>query len=990
MVRKDILNMKQRNQLRVSIAVAWAASLLFGSGQACRAASDQQIITFNDNGGWCWFQDERALVVDGKLLIASVANAAGTDGAERGGNIEVTSFDLASSGPPTTTVLHAGLGNDDHDTPALLALPDGRILAVYATHGRDKLIRSRISTQPADATAWQPERQVAREAGVTYSNLFLLSDEGAGHGRLYDFYRGEKWNPNWICSDDLGASWQYGGWLVAFEGRPYVKYAANGRDTIHFVTTEHHPHNYPNSIYHAYLKDGAFYRSDGTKIQDAGTGPIRPDQATRIWAGDKDHVAWMCDMHLDADGHPYLAYSVQKQLDPNAIQYRYAHWDGSVWQDHFLAHAGTALYKGEEHYTGLVALDPADPDTLYISTDADPTTGAPLISAADQQRHYEIFAGRTRNGGITWTWRPVTKDSDADNIRPIVPIGCDSHQVLLWLRGTLTSFVQYDLDVVGIVEPNLPLAERIDNIFRQRISADAPGAAVAVLKDGAVVYKNGFGRAHLEYDIPITASTIFHVASVSKQFTAFAILLLAQDGKLSLDDDIRTHLPEVPDFGKTITIRHLIHHTSGLRDQWELFVMAGGRLDDVITQAHIMKLVQRQRDLNFDPGDEYLYCNTGYTLLAEIVARVSGQSFPEYTAAHIFAPLGMTGTHFHDDHELIVPNRAYSYARKDDGTFRKSVLSYANAGATSLFTTVEDLARWMRNFETKAVGGADVIDRMQRRGKLNSGRELSYACGLVHGAYRSLPTVGHGGADAGFRSSLLWFPEHDFGVIVLSNLGAFNPAGLAREVADVYLAEVLAPRIEKVETAPPAPAGVNPKLYADYAGRYQLPGVTTIIITAHDDRLLGRTLDSPELELHPESETRFSAMVDDSRVFLTFGRDEQGDVTQLIVNQDGQDMTAQRITDEPPMAAQLSEFAGDYYSDELDTVYTLLIQDGRLVARHRRHEDVPLDSAGADRFASATWWFKQLDFQRDDAGGITGFALTGERVRNLHFRKRGL
>ncbi|UCD52618.1 MAG: BNR-4 repeat-containing protein [Phycisphaerales bacterium] len=446
--------MDQPNEARISIVVTLMASLLLGSGRACLAASDRQVITFNDNGGWCWFQDERAIIVDGNLLIASVANARGTDGTGRGGNIEVTSFDLASGGPPTTTVLHAGLENDDHDAPALLALPDGRILAVYATHGREQLIRYRISTHPADVTTWQPERQVTREAGVTYSNLFFLSDEGDGNGRLYDFYRGEQWNPNWIFSDDSGASWQYGGRLIAFAGRPYVKYASNNRDTIHFITTEHHPHSFPNSIYHAYLKDGVPHRSDGTAIHGAGEGPIRPDQATTICTGDKDHVAWMCDLHLDSDGYPYLAYSVQKQLDPNGIHYRYARWNGHTWNDCFLAHAGTALYTGEEHYTGLVALDPADPNRLYIATDADPITGRPLTSRADQRRHYEIYAGRTRDGGATWTWRPVTKDSDSDNIRPIVPIGCGPQTVVLWLRGTYTSYQKYDLDIVGIVAEN--------------------------------------------------------------------------------------------------------------------------------------------------------------------------------------------------------------------------------------------------------------------------------------------------------------------------------------------------------------------------------------------------------------------------------------------------------------------------------------------------------------------------------------------------------
>lgn len=233
-----------------------------------------------------------------------------------------------------------------------------------------------------------------------------------------------------------------------------------------------------------------------------------------------------------------------------------------------------------------------------------------------------------------------------------------------------------------------PLTKKVDQLFATWDKPESPGAAIAVIKDGVVVYKRGYGSANLEYNVPITPQTVFHVASVSKQFTAFAIALLAHQGKLSLDDDIRKHLPEVPDFGKKITIRHLIHHTSGLRDQWTLLGMAGWRLDDVITKEHILKMVRHQKELNFDPGAENLYSNTGYTLLAVIVERVSGQSFRDYTDANIFKPLGMTNTHFHDDHERIVKNRAYSYSPAGPGGgFKAAPLNYANVGATSLFTT---------------------------------------------------------------------------------------------------------------------------------------------------------------------------------------------------------------------------------------------------------------------------------------------------------------
>jgi CubicO group peptidase (beta-lactamase class C family) len=380
----------------------------------------------------------------------------------------------------------------------------------------------------------------------------------------------------------------------------------------------------------------------------------------------------------------------------------------------------------------------------------------------------------------------------------------------------------------------------IDALFEQEIKKDSPGAAVAVIKDGSVIYKNGYGIACMDYDIPITPSTIFNVASVSKQFTAFVIALLADQGKLSLDDDIRKYLPEIYDFGKTITIRHLIHHTSGLRDQWELLMMAGWRIDDVITNEHILKIVRHQRELNFDPGEEYMYCNTGYTLMGEIVARVSGQSFREFTAKNIFEPLGMNNTHFHNDHEMIVRNMAYSYDLDGNNGFKKIIWSFANVGATSLFTTVEDLAKWLDNFDKKTVGGETVINQMLQKGKLNNGTELDYAFALVFGKYRELDNFGHGGMDAGYRSHIIFFPDQKFGVVVLSNLGSFSPYDLAMRVADIYLADQLAHMVEvKEETAMQQPEKTYSTTLDEYVGSYYSDELgTEYTMVIKDDKLV--------------------------------------------------------------------------------------------------------------------------------------------------------
>jgi CubicO group peptidase (beta-lactamase class C family) len=513
---------------------------------------------------------------------------------------------------------------------------------------------------------------------------------------------------------------------------------------------------------------------------------------------------------------------------------------------------------------------------------------------------------------------------------------------------------------------------------------DSPGAAVAVTQDGEIVYERGFGSAQLEYEVPITPTTVFHVASVSKQFTAFAVTLLADQGKLSLDDDIREYLPELHDFGTTITIRHLIHHTSGLRDQWTLLAMAGWRLDDVITLEHIMKLVRKQRELNFEPGAEHLYSNTGYTLLAEIVARVSGRSLREWTTKNIFEPLGMRQTHFHDDHEMIVPHRAYSYGSAPGG-FRKSVLSFANVGATSLFTTVGDLARWMRNLDDGKLGADKIREQMHENGVLND-----YAFGLVHGEHNGLPTVSHGGADAGFRSFVTRYPEQGLGVVVLSNLGNFNTGSIATRIAEIYLTD----RFETAEGHDGSPvepeiasdtveAEIDPALYDDYAGEYKIAAGLVISITREEDRLMGQAPGQPRVQLTPKSETRFA--VEDLRADVTFERDESGHVNRLVLHQGDEETSAKRL--EPFAAEQLDLYAGAYTSNELETTYTLVPEEGKLLARHMRHPDIELKPTAKDEFTGNEWFFGTLTFERDETNHITGFRLSSGRVRNLLFTR---
>jgi len=527
------------------------------------------------------------------------------------------------------------------------------------------------------------------------------------------------------------------------------------------------------------------------------------------------------------------------------------------------------------------------------------------------------------------------------------------------------------------------ISAKVDKLFSEWDKPGSPGASLAVIKDDSVVYKKGYGYAHLEYDIPITPSTVFHVASVSKQFTAFAITMLTDQGKLSLDDDIHKHLPEIPDFGKTITIRHLIHHISGLRDQWELLAMAGWRLDDVITKEHILKMMRNQRDLNFEPGAEYLYCNTGYTLLAVIVEQVTGQSFREWTEKNIFKPLSMSNTQFYDDHERIVKNRAYSYSPVENNGFKKRRLNYANVGATSLFTTAEDMAKWINNFDDGRVGGTNVIEQMHEQGVLNNGKKISYAFGLSIGKHKGLKTVSHSGGDAGYRSHVVRFPEQKFGVVILSNLGSMNPARLAGQVADIYLSDQIS---HEERGAEQKGAKVDPATYDAYVGKYYIEPGFVITITKEKSQLISQINDRPKVELIPESEIDFVLKGRDGK--LTFHLNNIGKATRLTFRIDGEELNGDKFKPFISSVQQLAEFVGDYHSHELGTTYTMVIQDGKLVAQHRRHNDIKLNPTKEDMFLGEQWFFRQVRFTRDIDKQITGFELSGGRVRNLRFDKQ--
>lgn len=531
------------------------------------------------------------------------------------------------------------------------------------------------------------------------------------------------------------------------------------------------------------------------------------------------------------------------------------------------------------------------------------------------------------------------------------------------------------------------IESEIDEVFEEYNSTDKPGAAVAVVKDGKIVFKKGYGSANLEYDIPVTPSTIFHIASVSKQFTAFSILLLADEGKLNFDDDIRDYIPEVPDFGKTITLRHLASHTSGLRDQWNLLALAGWRLDDVITKEHVLKLVSKQKELNFEPGEEYVYCNTGFTLLAEVVARVSGMPFREFTKTRIFNPLGMNNTLFYDDHERIVRNRAYSYYAVDSG-YKKSVLSYANAGATSLFTTVEDLSLWALNFESAKVGNTEIINELNTLAKLNNGETFGGAYGQFINEYKGLKQIQHGGADAGYRTYLARFPDQKYAVSVFSNLAQSNPPSLALAVTDIFLKNEIQTdnNQEEVVKEKPVFISLSEEQMDDFIGAYwnEAESYSRRIYLEDDTLRYGREINNSPLV--PINENTFHMLTEDADVQVSFKNDASKKIMEVIVD-GGEPIISEYYNPSNYSNEDLMEFAGTFYSDELSTSYKLVVKNDSLFATHSRHEDIVVTPIKQDTFSANRWFFGLVEFERDNSNSISGFRVSSGRVRNLYFQR---
>ena len=542
------------------------------------------------------------------------------------------------------------------------------------------------------------------------------------------------------------------------------------------------------------------------------------------------------------------------------------------------------------------------------------------------------------------------------------------------------------LAVLAFVRPlhsqGLPDSTRqqVDRVFAAYDRTDSPGCALGVYRDGEIGYARGYGMANLELGIAITPGTFFDIGSTSKQFTAFAIALLEQEGRLSQADPVRKYLPELGRYADSITVAQLVHHTSGLRDYLVLMGLAGFRDEDWTDGGDALRFIARQKEANFPPNSEYLYSNTGYFLLSEIVERVSGQTLRPFAEARIFRPLGMRGSHFHDDHTMIVPSRATGYAPKDSGGYGIAMSDWEQTGDGAVQTSVEELLLWDRNFYAGTVGGMDLVRRQQVPWVLRDGTALDYASGLRVVKYRGLNTVRHGGAWAGYRAELLRFPDQRTSIAALCNRGDANPSALADRVSDI----ILAGQMEAAPVAAPGPVAEAVRLPIEmlrqrvgtWRGR-RTGEIRSIVLEG--DRLVWR-FGGGTVPLTPLAADRLQLPTGTVLAFDT-------ESSQLVMRPDtpiAGEAAFDLMPPFAPSARQLAEYAGRYAADELGVTYALQFGNDVLVATLNGRELARLSPLWPDTFGGPG---VVVAFQRDNRKRLTGFTIQAGRVRNIAFTR---
>ncbi|MEI7482147.1 MAG: serine hydrolase domain-containing protein [Elusimicrobiota bacterium] len=526
--------------------------------------------------------------------------------------------------------------------------------------------------------------------------------------------------------------------------------------------------------------------------------------------------------------------------------------------------------------------------------------------------------------------------------------------------------------------------DKIDSLFSECDKPGSPGYALGIVDNGKIVYKHGYGMANLEHNIPISSRSVFDIGSTSKQFVAFCIAILEKKGRLNLEDPVQKYIPEMRLYKYPVTLRHLIHHISGIRDYLTLMDLAGMRYENEYPEEEIIGLISKQRDPNFRPGAEFLYCNSGYLLLGVVVKRVSGKSLREFAEENIFSPLGMKNTHFHDVFTSIVKNRASGYSVELDGV-RADFSIFDVVGDGGVNTTVEDLFLWDQNFyhNKLAGGGQKLIEKITTTGRLDDGTELNYAHGLFLGTYRGLKTITHGGAWIGYRTEILRFPQKNFSVICLSNFSQANPARIAWQITDICLGGEMTgiPLRPVAKRASPASIGKMKEIEGVYLNT---ESEDFLEILTKDGNLFYSS-GGGNYMLEPVGPYHFTRTGGAFDITFCAGRNK-GAGTALVKERTGKEETYKKITPPAISGEKSRACAGQYYSKELDIKYNIVPEKGKLFLERKNAPKEEIRLLQGDLF-SAGWL--SLRFSGERAGRCAGFKLGAGRVKDLLFDRVG-
>ncbi len=516
-------------------------------------------------------------------------------------------------------------------------------------------------------------------------------------------------------------------------------------------------------------------------------------------------------------------------------------------------------------------------------------------------------------------------------------------------------------------------SRRVDEIFADMSRPGSPGCSLGVIRDGSFIDRPSYGEASLELGVPLSSHSVFYVGSISKQFTAASVVLAAEQGYLSLDDDVRKYIPELPDYGHTITLRQMLNQTSGLRDLFNLLSLSGLNWSDFNSPGDILQLLVRQKSLNNAPGAEWVYSNTNFFLLGIVVQRATKKTLAEFAAGNIFRPLGMTHTRFYDDASMVVPDRAAAYDPGSNGSFLVDwSTTYALVGAGGLMTTVDDLLKWDNNFYTNHLGNGTLLKELETPGVLNDGKRTNYGMGLFLGNDRGLPIVEHNGALFGYRAEILRFPKQKFSVVCLCNVSDANPQDRARKVADLYLKDAMQP-----DSVPGPVAGQTFPDPALFAGQYLDPRTHIIdsFTAAHGD------LSGWDSVLRRKSANQFFDLFGDVLAF-----EASPGSMRATLNVNGETyFSGTRFSELHLDGAALQPFAGDYRSPELEASIHLSLEQGNLILNNGGNPPLKLTPIAHDEFAAGDSLV--LVFQRDGQQSVSGLRAFAPSARGIQFNR---